>query len=127
MKLRIKGNSIRLRLLRSEVELFAVDGHVSDETHFGGNALRYSLLISNDPESIAAKFDGNEITVSIPEKIAREWAVGDAVTLENVQTVGDSEPLAILIEKDFACLDRPDDPDRDDTFPNPQLACAQPQ
>src|SRR5687767_7792597 len=124
MKLRINGNSIRLRLLRSEVERFAAEGHVLGETRFGPSALRYSLLMSSDAESITARFANNEIEVAIPEKIGREWAVGDAVALENAQTVDDSEPLTILIEKDFACLDRPDDPDRDDAFPNPQIACA---
>ena len=35
MKLRIKGNSIRLRLLRSEVERFTANGKISEEVRFG--------------------------------------------------------------------------------------------
>jgi len=50
MKLRIKGNSIRLRLLKSEVEKFAEDGRISDETSFGKNAFRYTLAMSKDAE-----------------------------------------------------------------------------
>ena len=52
MKLRIKGNSIRLRLLRSEVEEFAEGGSISDETRFGANALRYTLAMSNNSQPV---------------------------------------------------------------------------
>ena len=123
MKLRIKGNSIRLRLLRSEVERFAADGHISDEARFGGNALRYSLLMSDEGGSIRAKFENNEIGVFIPEKAARDWATNDNVGFETEQPIGDGETMTIIVEKDFACIDRLDDPDREDAFPNPSLEC----
>ena len=79
MKLRIKGNSIRLRLLKSEVEKFAADGRISDETSFGANALRYTLAMSKDVESIIGKFDDNEITVFIPEAAAKDWSTNENV------------------------------------------------
>ena len=120
MKLRIKGNTIRLRLLKSEVERFALDGRISEETNFGSGTLRYSIAAAADVASIVSTFENNEILVKIPEATALEWSTGDGVSLENQQ--GDT--LTILIEKDFACLDRPDDPDRDDAFPNPNAACA---
>lgn len=123
MKLRIKGNSIRLRLLRSEVERFAAEGRISDEVRFGANAFRYSLLMSSEVDSIQGRFDSTEISVLIPAVSARDWAAGDDVGLETQQTIGDGEMLSIVIEKDFVCLDRPDDPDRDDAFPNPNLSC----
>ena len=68
---------------------------------------------------MTATFHNNEIVVTIAADLAREWATGDDVTLES-----DANDLSILVEKDFACLDRPDDPDRDDAFPNPHAACA---
>jgi hypothetical protein len=46
MKLRIKGNTLRLRLLRSEVERLAAAGVVTEEIRFGPatyDALRYSV------------------------------------------------------------------------------------
>jgi hypothetical protein len=123
MKLRIKGNSIRLRLLRSEVEEFAEGGSISDETRFGANALRYTLAMSKDAESIVGKFDSNEITVFIPEKTARDWTTNDSVGFEIEQPTGPNESLTIIVEKDFVCIDRPNDPDRDDAFPNPNVIC----
>ena len=123
MKLRIKGNSIRLRLLRSEVEQFAADGRISDETSFGANALRYTLAMSKDAESILGRFDDNEIAVFIPEQAAKEWASNDKVGFEIEQPTGANGSLTIIIEKDFVCIDRPDDPDREDAYPNPNLVC----
>ena len=122
MKLRIKGNSIRLRLLKSEVERFAAEARVTDETAFGANSLRYSLQMSADAGKIYAEFQDNEIRVVIPTSQARDWTTNSEVGFEVEQPVG-NDILAILIEKDFACLDRPDDPDRDDAFPNPNPPC----
>ena len=122
MKLRIKGNSIRLRLLKSEVDQFAAEGSLTDRTAFGANSLRYSIRVSADAEKIFAEFQDNEIRVVIPDKLAREWVANGEVGFEADQSVGD-EILTILVEKDFACLDRPDDPDRHDAFPNPKITC----
>ena len=119
MKLRIKGNSVRLRLLRSEVERFAAEGSVSEKTSFGSAALTYSIVMKADAETMHASFRNGEIEVIIPERAAKDWATNEQVGLE-----ADSDALSILVEKDFACLDRPDDPDREDSFPNPHTACA---
>lgn len=116
MKLRIKGNSIRLRLLRSEVERFATDGRVSDEIQFGPNKLQYSMLMSTEADAIHATFEANEIMVLVPEKTARDWATTDDIGIESEQPIGEVEALSILVEKDFVCIGRPDDPDRDDAF-----------
>lgn len=124
MKLRIKGNSIRLRLLRSEVERFATDGSISDEVRFGPNALRYTVVMSPEAKSILAQFDNGEITISVPESAARGWASGEEVGFETEQPIGPDQSLVIIIEKDFVCVDRPDDPDRDDAFPNPASECG---
>ncbi|MEO8042624.1 MAG: hypothetical protein ABI646_08450 [Acidobacteriota bacterium] len=124
MKLRIKGNSIRLRLLRSEVEQFAMAGQISEEIEFGGTRyLRYSLVTSPAAESIAARFRGSEISVVVPTAVAQKWASNDQVGLESEQAIGSGETLKILVEKDFVCIDHPDDPDREDAFPNPASEC----
>ena len=123
MKLRIKGNSIRLRLLRSEVERFAADGRISEDVRFGSGRLRYSLVMSSEAGSVHAKFDNAEIAVIVPESKARDWANGNDVGVEVEQPIDNGETLSILVEKDFVCLDRPDDPDRADSFPNPRTIC----
>ena len=125
MKLRIKSNSIRLRLLRSEVEQFAKAGQISEEIEFGtdrSSYLRYSLVTSPEAETISARFRGNEISIVVPVAIAKNWTSSDEVGIESEQPIG-SESLKILVEKDFECIDRPDDPDRADAYPNPNATC----
>ena len=126
MKLRIKGNSIRLRLLRSEVERFAVNGIISDEVRFGtatDQALRYAIAASDGVEEVTVQFSDNQILVLLPESIAMKWTSGHGVGIETSIDVGNNTDLSVLIEKDFECIDRPDDPDRADAYPNPLVKC----
>jgi len=126
MKLRIKSNSIRFRLLRSEVERFASAGQISEEIEFGtdrASYLRYSLVTSSDADSVSARFLGNEISIVVPVAIANRWTSSDEVGFEMDQSIGGDGALKILVEKDFECIDRPDDPDRADAFPNPNVNC----
>lgn len=126
MKLRIKGNSIRLRLLRSEVERFATAGQISEEIEFGtdrSSYLRYSLVTSPEAESVSAVFRGNEISIVVPADTARNWTSTNEAGFGLDQPIGGGESLNILVEKDFECVDRPNDPDRADAFPNPNVVC----
>ena len=126
MKLRIKGNSIRIRLLRSEVERFAVAGQISETVEFGpgpASFFRYTLRMSPEAETTSAEFRGNEIAIVVPEIFARGWAEGTDVGFDAEQPIGNGDTLSILVEKDFVCIDRPDDPDRADAYPNPNLEC----
>jgi hypothetical protein len=126
MKLRIKGNSIRLRLLRSEVERLCSAGVVSEEARFGtgtDQALKYSVAASDGVEHVTAQFSDNQILVMLPESTAMEWTAGDDVGIEGAVDIGNGCDLSILIEKDFECVGRPNDPDKADTFPNPSASC----
>lgn len=125
MKLRIKGNSIRLRLLRSEVEMFSSAGQISETIEFGRSAfLRYTLVVSPEADRVAAHFRGNEIAIIVPETIARDWTSSNEVGFDAEQALADGDSLTILVEKDFACVDRPDDPDRTDAYENPNAECS---
>lgn len=125
MKLRIKGNTIRLRLLRAEIDRLARAGVVSDEIRFGvatDQGLKYSIASSDGVEDVTAQFNDNQILILIPESAALDWTTTDRVGIEARQDVGENTVLSILMEKDFECLTRPDDPDNADSFPNP-TAC----
>jgi len=122
MKLRVKGNTLRLRLLRSEVERLAHAGVVSDEIRFGvdtDQALKYSAAVTDGVDVVTAQFNDNQILIMIPESDALDWTTTDRVGIEARQEVGNNTELSILIEKDFECTARPDDPDKADAFPNP--------
>ena len=122
MKLRIKGNSIRLRLLQSEVKRLEASGTITEETRFGirtDQTLKYSIAVSDGVDELSVEFSDNQILVLLPETEALEWCRGNEVGLENDIEVDGETTLNVLIEKDFACVGRPDDPDREDAFPHP--------
>ena len=121
MKLRIRGNSIRLRLLRREVEELARRGSYSEVTEFGGgSSLTYSIDSSSEAKAVSASFKNEIVSVVVPKEMASEWANTDTQVGINAESDG----LKILIEKDFACPTRKDDPDNLDSFPNPEIVCT---
>lgn len=139
MKLRIRGNSLRLRLLRGEVKQFGETGRVTETIQFAASPaaqLSYILEADSKARKITTHFADNQITVLIPVSMARDWVDSDEVSLKSEQPIefkkqigagknGSSENvLKILIEKDFVCLDRKDDPDNADAFPHPTGKCG---
>ncbi len=123
MKLRIRGNSIRLRLTRSELDLFRSSGIVEQVVEFEkpSRSLSYRLRISPTSAVIAAEFDGRSIDISIPETQAQDWASSDLVGIECMQPIGGGRSLRILVEKDFACLTPRKHEDEKEAFPNPSV------
>src|SRR5436305_10043481 len=122
MKLRIKGNSIRLRLGQSEVRRLAIEGTVEDLTVFGpGTQQRfgYALCASSDQADVSATFSDRRIVVRVPADDVRQWLRTDQVGIHAVQRTEEGD-LSILIEKDFECIDAPPDESQEDAFPNPQ-------
>jgi hypothetical protein len=121
MKLRIRGNSLRLRLSRSEVAKLARGEAVRESTAFSAASRLEYALESTDGASLAADLEGGAVRVGVPRGIAREWAASAEVSLKAEQRIGEGESLRILIEKDFTCL-KPranEQEDESDLFPNP--------
>jgi hypothetical protein len=116
MKLRLRGNSIRLRLSQTEVAQLAGEGRVEEFVEFGNDnsRFRYSVRASAG-SAVTATFDGGEICVCVPGDTLRKWAGSDEVTIGS----DGPAPLRILIEKDFACLSARPGENESDMFPNP--------
>ena len=121
MKLRIRGNSIRLRLTQTEIVQFANTGRVEETVEFGfpQTALSYQLCTTFDTETIRAKFEDNCLYISVPKRDAEIWINSEEDGIEAGQPLGDNKYLRILLEKDFACLTDRADEDETDAFPNP--------
>ena len=118
MKIRIKGNTVRLRLTKTEVNDFGNKGLVEEITEFGPKSkLTYSLRKTNDKE-LEASFNGDKIEIRVPENLATVWVNTDRVGIDNHG--GDESALQILIEKDFACLTERVGEDESDMFPHPE-------
>src|SRR5258707_9009973 len=88
MKLRIKGNSIRLRLGQSDVCRLAMNGAVEELTIFGsgeGQRLGYEIRAATDETVVRASFDGRRIIVHVPAEMINRWAGSDQVGIYAMQ------------------------------------------
>jgi hypothetical protein len=112
MKLRIKGNSLRYRLTRSDIAQLAKVGFLEDKIDFGEQALLYALQLT-DKEELSANLVNSTITLYMPKSKLIEWENTDKVGFENA-----SGDLHLLVEKDFKCLDKVEE-DQSDNYPNP--------
>jgi len=121
MKLRIRGNSLRLRLKRGEVDQIAAGSSIVEETQFPNSVLTYRLDVSENHE-ISASFDRGSLVISLPKSRVSDWADSDEVSLSAEQKITGAGSLSLLIEKDFSCLEpghHRDGEDDEDTFPHP--------
>jgi len=122
MKLRIKGDSLRLRLSQGEMRTLAERGEVEDKVSFPGRAaLRYRLRVDQNNGEISATYGSNLIDVLVPRPLAERWCGTDLVTLSASQPLTAGE-LRIVLEKDWACLAPREGEDESDNFPHPEAA-----
>jgi hypothetical protein len=117
MKLRIDGNSIRLRLTQSEVGTFGTEGAVQENVNFGTRQESglYYVIEKHAGGALSASFDGAKIIVSVPQDIAEKWVNSEQVGIEGLDG-----KMQILIEKDFVCFNPREGEDQSDNFPHPK-------
>jgi len=119
MKLRIHGNSLRLRVSRSDVARLLRDGRIEETIHFAPDAgLTYALQHAPSTEPISLKHSGQTVTVLLSTEAATRWAGSDEVGIYGHAESGNG-PLELLVEKDFACIGGAH-PSDEDAFPNPK-------
>lgn len=123
MKLRTRGNSLRLRLTRSEVARLAEGGEVTDRIEFGaGAALSYSVARADVP-AVRASLTGTHVRVEAPPAVVHDWATTDQVGFEGSQALDGDRTLKILVEKDWTCLTKREGDEDVDTYPHPHETC----
>ena len=122
MKVRIKGNSVRYRLTKSEVEIFCRTGNLVEETVFPSGVFRYILQAEEGVAEPTADFTRGAITVTLPAWAQEGWLEASRVGYSNSADWNDPGSLSVLVEKDFACLDNTVE-DQSDNFPNPNADC----
>ena len=117
MKLRIRGDSVRLRLTRGEVANLAAGNAVEEATRFpGGARFRYVLRTRAGVAAVDAGFAADTLTIDLSEIAAREWASSERVEIRALLPLSDGE-LSVLVEKDFPCLTTRPGEDDSDAFP----------
>lgn len=121
MKLRIRDNSIRLRLSQTEVGTIRSDGIVGGKIVFAaGSSLIYCVESSPACVDPVAQFANSELLVRLPESTVVDWADSDEISIAARQLLDDGSHLDILVEKDFACLTPREGEDESDLFPHPE-------
>jgi hypothetical protein len=121
MKLRIKGDSLRLRVSRSELAMLLTGKCLEETVHFtpeAGAKLTYALQQDPTLTSPMVQYTENRVAVLLPAGQVKVWGTTEQVGIAQEINLGDLGSLALLIEKDFACLDRSDQDDPD-AFENP--------
>lgn len=116
MKLRIKSNTIRLRLSQDEVKCLEEETVVTDRCAFPGSELVYAIELKGDIDQMYAEFSGQAIKVYMPESLVQNWSSNDTVGFDAHMQNG----TYILVEKDFKCLIPRDSEDESALYPNPK-------
>jgi hypothetical protein len=120
MKLRIKGNSLRLRVSRVDMAALVEQGSIEETIQFGAAPearLSYALRHEKAERDIRVEYAGQRVSVVLSTEAALRWASNESVGIYGSAEVGDGL-LELMVEKDFACLDGADAVD-EDAFPNP--------
>jgi hypothetical protein len=126
MKLRLRGNSVRIRLTQSEVKTLDATGLCEEAVVFSpavAQRLVYRVeTASVSRPSVSMSTCGVETVVkaTLPQAEVAKWARGSDVGIYF------EEPweLKVAIEKDFRCLDEKRDEDESDNFENPNTAAS---
>lgn len=87
---------------------------------FPSRQLLYSLILDDQVEEVSVDLVEDEIIARLPKEQAVRWATTDLVGLGGDLDIDASMSLTLLVEKDFACLDKSDE-ENQDTYANPNM------
>jgi hypothetical protein len=88
-----------------------------------GAEFTYALLQEASLSRPTVQYTENRIVILLPTAQVIDWGVTDQVGIAENIALGKLGSLGLLIEKDFACLDRSEE-DNEDTFPNPNASAV---
>ena len=78
--------------------------------------MTYAIEVT-DKNELSANFVADKIILNLPKAMIDELYQTDTVGFEN-----NKEPVRLLIEKDFVCIDKVEE-DQSDNYPNPSINC----
>jgi hypothetical protein len=124
MKLRINQQSIRFRLSQKDVVNLRLNNTINVPVFWGmheDDILVYKLsLIEEGASHVNIKQE--EINVMILKSDIMHWLHNDSVVSYDCAIPTISNPLTVLIERDFKCI-TPRNEDEQDLFEHPKKAC----
>lgn len=100
MKLLIRGNSIRIRVSKTELARIAETGKAEETVRFSSDqGLRYGIEV-RPTGAVTATLGGDAILVTLPKPRLDLWLRPNEVSVEGSQPIGGGKVLQILLEKD---------------------------
>ncbi|MBW8685640.1 DUF7009 family protein [Chitinophaga rhizophila] len=122
MKIRIRGNSIRYRLDKKDIDILRNEGKIEESTLIGAGELHFCIKAKNGATEPFIKLEGSAIHLSFPKEQVTEWIDTDLVGFSAEIPNADGSAVHILVEKDFKCLTERDEDDSN-AFDNPAQSC----
>ena len=120
MKLRTRGNSIRLRLEQHEIKNLVTQGAITESIAFAPNqSFKYTLAASDNGE-FSSKYQNGEIRIEIPLSLAKGWSESEEEGIYQTLNPNTDFEVKLAVEKDFQCLHKRPDEDESGLFPNPK-------
>jgi len=118
MKIRIRGNSVRFRLTKNEVEQLCQEQFIEEKTNFPNLDFSYAVKASTT-KNLEVDFAKNKISLQISKELLQGWDTNNKVGYSHSFPTSNGKTLDILLEKDFTCLeDRGED--ESNNYPNPK-------
>ncbi|TSD67082.1 hypothetical protein FFF34_006725 [Inquilinus sp. KBS0705] len=124
MKVRITGNKIRLRLKEPEVQRLFKDEPIEERLVFGQGTdqqLVFKLQIGG-LNQLSISYQPGAMIISMPKMFSETLAITDKVGYEDKIDTENTMHIHLLIEKDFECLDAPEEAN-EGSYPNPKQIC----
>jgi hypothetical protein len=118
MKIRIRGNSIRYRLDKKDIEVLQIEQQVSETTPIGAASLHFAIT-AGAPSIV---LEQNTVTLYVPAQQLKTWILTEQVGFSMELPNPDNTSLHILVEKDFKCLTERNE-DETMAFDNPSKNC----
>ena len=119
-------DSIRLRILRSELNALGRDEMLQEQVRLAPGpkgVLSFSLHVAAQPKPVQVSFESCAIQVQLSPQQFRLWSREDQVGIyEQIEFAGEGS-LTLVLEKDFACLDR-GEAENQDTFEHPHAGAV---
>lgn len=120
MKIRIKGNSVRFRLTKTEVQSLCERGISREKTTFNESNFVYAVKVSDKYDNLHASFLNLGIILFLPQTILSDWYLNEQVGFYHSQTLESGQKLELKLEKDFVCMDKTTE-NQSDNYPNPKM------
>ncbi|MBK8502519.1 MAG: hypothetical protein IPL46_10055 [Saprospiraceae bacterium] len=119
MKLRLKDNTMRIRLSMTEVDALIKTGQISATTVFPGSNALTTEIVLEEVDSVEVSLKNSKITISIPSHLLSRWNIDSQVGHQWQIAIGKDHFMDLYLEKDFRCLTERRGEDQTALYPNP--------